>query len=182
MYYFFTTKRNTKFYYFCDEYSNSIVLGTMFSFSFIIGAGLSQLLFFMPDSWGVITEDGDYLPWRKIIGYAVGLFVSIGIIILLEGFNSYRKENNKLKRKIVVNYHLGKLHYATKEERKKMLAKYKREIEELKESSYLLPNSRERQAIFEDVVLEWERGEEWGYDPWVASSLGKDFDCDEIED
>jgi len=182
IYLFFGKKQNTRLNCFCNNYSGALITGTIITFTTVIGLGLSHLLFFIPDSWGYITYDGNYLSWRNLISYLFALLASIGIVFVLEGYNSYKKGNSELERKIVVNYYLGKLHYATKAKRKKMLAKYKDKIEEFKESKYLLPEDQKMRRVFEDVVSSWEGGEEWGYDPWVGSSLGKDFDWDEAEE
>lgn len=75
-------------------------MGTLFSFTTIIGFGLSELLVFIPDSWGFVDDDGEYMPYRKYISYIISFFASIGILFILEGYNSYKRENLELKEKI----------------------------------------------------------------------------------
>jgi len=83
-----------------DEYSSrppkfwfvAIFLGAIGAFGFIISAGLDQCLIFLPESWGSIDEDGQFVSVRSAISKTLGAMASLGIIYLID-------EKTKHKRK-----------------------------------------------------------------------------------
>ncbi len=100
MYYLFNKNKNSRIANFINNFSYGLFIGTLFSFTAIIGYGLSELLVFIPDSWGFVSDDGENNPYRKYISYIISFPASIGIIFVLEGYNSYKRENIELKEKI----------------------------------------------------------------------------------
>jgi|GEM_PF-4269709 hypothetical protein len=100
LYYLFSKNKNTRIANLVNSFSYSLFVGTLFSFTAIIGYGLSELLVFIPDSWGFVSDDGEYKPYRKYISHIISLPASIGILFVLEGYNSYKKENIELKEEI----------------------------------------------------------------------------------
>jgi len=60
-----------------------------------MSGGVEKLLFFVPDSWGTVDEDGYFLSYRKSFSFTVGFLIALwfGCFTLPELLNKKEEKN-----------------------------------------------------------------------------------------
>ena len=94
-----------------EEHVHAVLLGTLITSTVVIGAGLTQLLTFLPVSWGNLIQGGDFVGMRSSIGFTIGLFVAIHLMQSMSKKEAFEDKKRALCHELEVNRRISEFDY-----------------------------------------------------------------------
>ena len=126
----------------------TIYLGFFIAGLIIISNGIEYLLSFVPESWGWIDNESEYVTLRRFLSYMFGFFIMGYLVFLFEQYDNYRKQNNRRRIELTAHRKIG-----SRSELKKY---YQKRLEEIAQNKNFDPNEEEEKAILIRLLLELE--------------------------
>ena len=94
-----------------EEHVHAVFLGTLITLTVMIGAGLTQLLTFLPESWSNQIQGGDLVGMRGSIGFTIGLFVAIDFMRSMSKKQAFKDKKRALCHELEVNRRISEFDY-----------------------------------------------------------------------
>ncbi len=93
------------------EHVHAVFLGTLITLAVVIGAGLTQLLIFLPESWGSLNQDSFLVRMQGSIGFIVGLLIAIHFMQSMSKKEAVEDKKRALCHELEVNRRTNELSY-----------------------------------------------------------------------
>ncbi len=94
-----------------EEHLHAVFLGTLVTFTILIGAGLTQLLVFLLGSWGNLDQSVFFVRTRGYIGFTLGLLAAIQLTQSMSRREAVDDKKRALCHELEVNRHTSELGY-----------------------------------------------------------------------
>ncbi len=78
----------------------AVYLGSFFALGLVLGAGLEEMLFFMPSDWGSYDHDGNYQTTRRSIALFFSSLSALFIAYIFGEYYRIREDNQQLHKRI----------------------------------------------------------------------------------
>jgi hypothetical protein len=94
-----------------EEHVHAVLLGTLITLTLMIGAVLTQLLVYIPESWGSLNQDGIFVGMRGYMGFALGLLAAIHFMQSMSKKKAVEDKKRALCHELEVNQRTNELSY-----------------------------------------------------------------------
>ncbi|OGT76834.1 MAG: hypothetical protein A2W76_05285 [Gammaproteobacteria bacterium RIFCSPLOWO2_12_47_11] len=127
-----------------ETIAQAVYLGAFLTGFIIISTGLEHLLFFVPESWGWLDGDGEYIQLKWFLSFIVGFFVMGYLGFLLEQYDNHRKQNQLMRIELSA--------YRKITPRSELIKCYQQRLEELEQHSYFSPDEEQEKEILKHLL------------------------------
>ena len=94
-----------------EEHVHAVFLGTLITSTVMIGAGLTQLLVFLPESCSRLIQGGGSVGMPGSIGFTMGLLVAIHLMQSMSKKEAFEDKRRALCHELEVNRRISELDY-----------------------------------------------------------------------
>ena len=94
-----------------EEHVHAVFLGTLITLTVVIGAGLTQLLIQIPESWGSLNQNGVFVRMQGYVGFTLGLLAAIHLMQSISKKEAVEDKKRALCHELEVNRSTNELGY-----------------------------------------------------------------------
>jgi hypothetical protein len=94
-----------------EEHVHAVLLGTLITLTLMIGAVLTQLLVYIPESWGWLNHDAVFVRMRGYMAFTLGLLAAIHLMQSMSKKEAVEDKKRALCHELEVNQRTNELNY-----------------------------------------------------------------------